>query len=67
MSEETFNNQKLINLGVAMGIIHVLAGPDHLSALATLSVGSSWRAILLGVRWGVGHSLGEFKNKLHKI
>lgn len=41
-----------------MGVIHVLAGVDHLSALATLSVGSSWRAMKLGVRWGLGHSAG---------
>jgi len=40
--------------------VHVLTGPDHLSALATLSanVGSSLQAFVLGVRWGVGHSTG---------
>lgn len=48
----------LISTGLVLGIVHVLAGPDHLSALATLSVGSSWRAISLGVRWGLGHSTG---------
>lgn len=46
-----------------MGIIHVLTGPDHLSALATLvgtKVQSQNRreAFLLGVRWGLGHSFG---------
>lgn len=56
-----------------MGIVHVLTGPDHLSALATLSaadladhsqqhVDSRWskkgKAFLLGVRWGIGHSVG---------
>jgi hypothetical protein len=55
-----FTNEKLIRTGIAMGILHVLAGPDHLSALAALSVGSSWRAVVLGVRWGIGHSLGRF-------
>ena len=55
---------ELVNTGILMGIIHVLTGPDHLSALATLSGGDiSGRAgslggFLLGVRWGVGHSLG---------
>jgi hypothetical protein len=48
----------LVSTGSLMGIIHVLAGVDHLSALATLSVGSSWRAIRLGIRWGLGHSTG---------
>jgi hypothetical protein len=53
--------QHILNViftGSAMGIVHVLAGVDHLSALATLSVGSSWRAVKLGIRWGVGHSTG---------
>jgi hypothetical protein len=45
----------------ALGFVHVLTGPDHLSALATLSASSDcdWRAsFLLGVRWGIGHSTG---------
>jgi hypothetical protein len=29
-----------------------------MSISATLAVGSSWRAIVLGVRWGLGHSAG---------
>lgn len=33
----TYSN--LILTGVTLGVVHVLAGPDHLSALATLSVG----------------------------
>jgi hypothetical protein len=41
-----------------MGIVHVLSGPDHLSALATLSVGGSWQAFWLGIRWGLGHASG---------
>ena len=48
----------LVATGLAMGVVHVLAGVDHLSALATLSVGSSWRALKLGIRWGLGHSAG---------
>jgi ABC-type nickel/cobalt efflux system permease component RcnA len=49
---------QLITTGLSLGILHVLAGPDHLSALATLSVGNSWKAMSLGVRWGLGHSAG---------
>jgi len=42
-----------------MGVIHVLTGPDHLSALATLSSNtSSFIAFWYGVRWGIGHSIG---------
>lgn len=48
----------LIGTGLLMGLVHVLSGPDHLSALATLSVGNSWKAFYLGIRWGLGHSTG---------
>ena len=42
-----------------MGIVHVLTGPDHLSALATLSANvGNCRAFWYGVRWGIGHSIG---------
>jgi hypothetical protein len=40
-------------------MVHVMTGPDHLSALATLSANSSaLHALCLGVRWGIGHSTG---------
>jgi hypothetical protein len=48
----------LMSTGCTLGLLHVLAGPDHLSALAALAVGTSWRAFMLGFRWGVGHSTG---------
>lgn len=48
----------LVLTGLTLGLVHVLAGPDHLSALAALSVGTSYKAFLLGVRWGIGHSTG---------
>jgi hypothetical protein len=36
-----------------------LTGPDHLSALATLSaVSDCFTSFRLGVRWGIGHSTG---------
>lgn len=40
--------------------MHVLTGPDHLSALATLSanVNNIENAAWLGIRWGIGHSTG---------
>ncbi len=42
-----------------MGIIHVLTGPDHLSALATLSANvGGLEGFRCGVRWGIGHSIG---------
>lgn len=51
----------LMLLGMTMGIVHVLTGPDHLSALATLSANvnnTRCRAAKLGILWGIGHSLG---------
>ena len=50
--------QGLMATGVSLGVLHVLAGPDHLSSLAALSVGNSWKAFSLGFRWGLGHSSG---------
>lgn len=42
-----------------MGIVHVLTGPDHLSALATLSANvGNFNAFWYGVKWGIGHSIG---------
>ena len=44
---------QLIGTGIILGTVHVLSGPDHLSALLTLSVGGGWRAFVLGARWCV--------------
>lgn len=49
---------EVVGIGISMGIVHVVTGPDHLSALAALSSGLSWRAFALGVQWGCGHALG---------
>jgi hypothetical protein len=45
-------------LGLAAGFIHVLTGPDHLGAIAPLAVSKRQGAWAIGVRWGLGHSLG---------
>ncbi|KAG6599584.1 uncharacterized protein IUM83_19789 [Phytophthora cinnamomi] len=34
----------IIGMGLLLGVVHVLTGPDHLSALIVLSAGSSWRS-----------------------
>jgi high-affinity nickel permease len=50
---------KLISTGIALGVAHVLTGPDHISAIVTLSANLSRRdAFGLGIRWGIGHSTG---------
>ncbi len=48
----------IIWAGVASGLVHVVTGIDHMAALMPLSVGRRWRAAFLGVRWGLGHTLG---------
>ncbi|KAF1318837.1 hypothetical protein FI667_g13580, partial [Globisporangium splendens] len=48
----------IIGTGLLLGIVHVLTGPDHLSALAAMTTNSSWKAFSLGIRWGCGHSIG---------
>ena len=45
--------------GLVMGVIHVVTGADHLSAVAMLSSGNDrWTALHLGIRWGMGHCVG---------
>jgi ABC-type nickel/cobalt efflux system permease component RcnA len=44
--------------GLIAGSMHVFYGPDHLAAVAPLSVRQQRRAWVTGVRWGLGHSAG---------
>ena len=47
--------------GLFAGALHSLTGPDHLAALAPLSIGRSHLAAgCLGGLWGFGHSAGQF-------
>lgn len=52
--------EKMIILytGLAAGWLHVLAGPDHLAAIAPLSLDSKKSTWLIGLKWGLGHSGG---------
>jgi ABC-type nickel/cobalt efflux system permease component RcnA len=44
--------------GLIAGAIHVLTGPDHLTAIAPLAVRRPKGSWIPGVRWGIGHSSG---------
>lgn len=44
--------------GLAAGFFHVLAGPDHLAAVAPLAVSDERAAWRSGFVWGVGHTAG---------
>eukprot|EP00850_Spirogloea_muscicola_P023296 SM000345S12837 [mRNA] locus=s345:90936:92480:+ [translate_table: standard] len=46
--------------GLAAGCLHTLTGPDHLAALAPLSIGRSrLQSAAIGVLWGLGHDAGQ--------
>lgn len=46
--------------GIAAGCLHTLAGPDHLAALAPLTVGrAAGPSAGRGALWGLGHSAGQ--------
>lgn len=44
--------------GLLVGLIHVISGPDHLSAIAPIACIERHRRWAIGLRWGLGHSLG---------
>ena len=44
--------------GSLAGFVHVLAGPDHLAAVAPLAVAGERRGWLAGWTWGAGHASG---------
>lgn len=44
--------------GLSAGAIHVLAGPDHLAAVAPLAANRSGRSWSTGLLWGLGHAGG---------
>eukprot|EP00245_Coleochaete_scutata_P002459 TRINITY_DN1322_c0_g1_i1.p1 TRINITY_DN1322_c0_g1~~TRINITY_DN1322_c0_g1_i1.p1 ORF type:complete len:388 (-),score=37.87 TRINITY_DN1322_c0_g1_i1:833-1996(-) len=46
--------------GLAAGCLHTLTGPDHLAALAPLTIGRSRiGSAVLGALWGGGHGTGQ--------
>ena len=54
------NNLGIIcGFGLLMGVIHVLTGADHLSALALLCIDKKpFESFKIGIIWGFGHSIG---------
>jgi uncharacterized membrane protein len=44
--------------GALAGFVHVLAGPDHLAAVAPLAIADRRRGWYTGFTWGVGHTSG---------
>lgn len=48
----------LIGAGCRNGALHIATGPDHLSAILTVTTLKGVRALKDGLIWGVGHSIG---------
>jgi hypothetical protein len=44
--------------GLAAGFFHVLAGPDHLAAVAPMAAKDDRVAWRVGLSWGLGHTAG---------
>jgi hypothetical protein len=44
--------------GALAGFFHVLAGPDHLAAVAPLAIDDRRRGWFAGWTWGIGHASG---------
>jgi len=49
-------------IGLLTGFIastaHVITGPDHLAAVTPLAIDSRKRSWIIGLSWGIGHTLG---------
>lgn len=44
--------------GFTAGLLHVVAGPDHIAALAPLAVRNRAQSVRTGAIWGSGHGTG---------
>ena len=44
--------------GLAAGLLHVFAGPDHLAAVAPLAADTDRAQWRTGLQWGIGHTIG---------
>jgi len=47
-----------LTAGLIASILHVIAGPDHLAAVAPFAIESKRKAWKIGLFWGVGHLVG---------
>lgn len=44
--------------GFIASVAHVVTGPDHLAAVTPLAIDSHKKSWIIGLLWGVGHTLG---------
>lgn len=48
----------LVISGLVAGGLHVVAGPDHLAALAPIAINNPRKGLSTGALWGLGHGIG---------
>ncbi len=57
-----YNSELILNSAIISGLIlgfsHVFAGPDHLAAITPLAIENRLKAWLIGLFWGIGHTIG---------
>ena len=44
--------------GFIASVAHVVTGPDHLAAVTPLAIDSHKKSWMIGLSWGIGHTLG---------
>ena len=44
--------------GLIASSAHVISGPDHLAAVLPLAISSKKKSWMVGLSWGIGHTLG---------
>ncbi|NPA37207.1 MAG: hypothetical protein GXO47_10210 [Chlorobi bacterium] len=55
--EQTFIHYPFL-FGLFAAFLHVLAGPDHLAAVAPIALNSKLRSWMVGLSWAIGHITG---------
>jgi threonine/homoserine/homoserine lactone efflux protein len=58
ISQKIFHMLNYLITGLAASMAHVISGPDHLAAVTPLAIENRNRAWLVGLSWGIGHTLG---------
>lgn len=56
---ESDNLGTISSVGLLLGVVHVLAGADHLSAISLITLNKNMKeSFIAGTTWGLGHCVG---------
>jgi len=45
-------------IGIIASATHVITGPDHLAAVTPLAIENKKKSWIIGISWGIGHTMG---------